>query len=249
MGTTDMSARDIDFTSGQSREDRKAIRDERLRRNLLNVYNYMASGVLLTAIVSLLFAKSGAAETVFQANGKATILGWVIILAPLAYVFFVAGAISRMSIRAAQFAYWSFTAVIGLSMSTVFLTYTDTSIATTFFATSAAFAGLSLFGYTTKRDLGPIGGFLIMAVWGLIAAMLINLFVGSGPMSYLISAAGIVIFAGLTAYDTQKIRNAFLVDMSDDEAERLAITGALELYLDFVNLMLHLLRFMGVKKD
>lgn len=242
-----MSASGIDLTGTRERE--KASYDERLRRNMLNVYNYMASGVLLTGIVALVFAKSGLAEMVFAPNGKTSILGWVIILAPLLYVFVVGGAIERMSIRAAQFAFWSFTAFFGLSMSTIFLVYTDASIATTFFATSAAFAGLSLFGYTTKRDLGPIGTFLIMAVWGLIAAMLINLFVQSGPMSYVISAAGIVIFAGLTAYDTQQIKNDFLRDMNADQAERTAIRGALSLYLDFVNLMLHLLRFMGVKKD
>lgn len=242
-----MSARDIDFTGTRERE--KASYDERLRRNMLNVYNYMASGVLLTGIVALVFAKSGMAEAVFSPNGKASVLGWVIMLAPLLYVFIVAGAIETMSIRKAQFAFWSFTAFFGLAMSTVFLVYTDASIVTTFFATSAAFAGLSLFGYTTKKDLGPIGTFLIMAVWGLIAASLINLFVHSGPMTYVISAVGIVVFAGLTAYDTQKIKNDFMHDLTADQAERTAIRGALSLYLDFLNLMLYMLRFMGVKKD
>lgn len=145
--------------------------------------------------------------------------------------------------------FWSFTALMGVSMSTVFLQYTGTSIATTFFATAASFAGLSLFGYTTKRDLTGMGSFLIMAVWGLIAAMVLNMFVGSEPMAYVLSAAGIVIFAGLTAYDTQKIKSAYRTGISADANERMAIWGAVDLYLDFVNLMLHLLRFMGVKKD
>lgn len=242
-----MTSRDTPFNDTRGRSE--AAYDMGLRRHMLQVYNYMASGVLLTGIVALLFAESGMAAKVFTPNGGATILGWMIMLAPLAYIFFLNNRLRTGSLRAGQIAFWSFTAIMGLSMSTIFLVYTATSIATTFFACSAAFAGLSLYGYTTKRNLGPIGAFLIMAVWGLIVASLINLFVHSSGMNYIISAAGIVIFAGLTAYDTQKIKSEYRQGVSADVNERLAIWGAMELYLDFINLMMHLLKFMGAKKE
>lgn len=223
--------------------------DAGLRRHMLQVYNYMASAVMLTGIVALICSSTGITDALFGANGKANLLGWIAILAPLAYVFILRKAVQDSSLVVAQTTFWSFAMVMGVSMSTIFLQYTGTSIATTFVATSAAFAGLSLWGYTTRRDLGPIGGFLLMSLWGLIAAILVNMLFRSEPMDYLISAAGIVIFAGLTAYDTQKIKSDYLRSHSAGYAERLAIWGALELYLDFVNLMLHLLRFMGAKKD
>lgn len=241
-----MSTRDTAFTPTRQRDD--TAYDMGLRKHMLRVYNYMTAGVLLTGVVALAFTQSGLAEKVFTDKG-ATLVGWLIILAPLAYVFFLGSAVRTKSLATVQFIYWSFTAVMGLSMSTIFLTYTATSIAGTFFATSAAFAGLSFYGYTTKHDLGPIGSFLLMSLWGLIAAMLINIIIGSEPASYLISAVGIVIFAGLTAYDTQKIKSEYRSGVADEVNEKLAIMGATELYLDFVNLMLHLLRFFGVKKD
>lgn len=221
--------------------------DMGLRRHMLQVYNYMASGILVTGIVALLCQASGITELLYGKDG-ATVLGIVAIFAPLAYVFILGRTLRQGgSLAKGQIAFWSFTALMGVSMSTIFLEYTGTSIATTFFATAAAFAGLSLFGYTTKRDLTGMGSFLIMALWGLIAAMLINLVVGSAPMAYLLSALGIVIFAGLTAYDTQKIRDSYRSGVSSDSNERMAIWGAVELYLDFLNLMLNLLRFVGVK--
>lgn len=223
--------------------------DVGLRSHMLQVYNYLAGGVLLTGIVSMLFAQSGISGLIFKPQGGATILGWIMILLPLPYVMVFSHGIRNWSLGAGQAMYWSFTAIMGISMSTVFLTYTATSIATTFFATSAAFAGLSLFGYTTKRDLGPVGAFCIMALWGLIAAMLINMFVGSTGMSYVLSFAGILIFSALTAYDTQKIKSMYRHGVSAEVNERTAIWGAMELYLDFVNLFLHLLRFIGVKKS
>lgn len=235
--------------SGDTREKGKADYDQLLRRNLLNTYNYMASGVLLTGIVALLCSWTGLTDVMFAKKGP-SLLGYAVIFAPLLYVFFVAGAIQSLSLGAARFAFWSFTAVMGLSMSTVFMVYTGTSIATTFFATSAAFAGLSLYGYTTRRDLGPIGTTALMAVWGLIAASLLNLFFRAPAMSYAISAVGILVFAVLTAYDTQKMRQTFSEGrLSAASAERMSIHFALELYLDFLNLFLYLLRFMGARKD
>lgn len=236
-------------TGSDAREEARVERDQMLRRNLLNTYNYMASGVLITGIVSLLCSETGLTAMMFSKSG-ATWLGLVAMFLPLLYVFFVAGAIQNLSLRGAQIAYWTFTAVMGLSMSTIFMVYTGTSIATTFFATSAAFAGLSLYGYTTNRDLGPVGTTALMAVWGLIAASLLNWFFRSPAMSYAISAVGILVFSVLTAYDTQKMRQTFMSGrLSGEQAERMSIHFALELYLDFLNLFVYLLRFMGVRKD
>lgn len=222
--------------------------DEGLRHYMISVYNYMISGVLITGVTALLFAGSGYAELMFGAKGP-NLLGWMLVLAPLPYVFILNSRLKSGSADAGRFLFWGFAGVIGLSLSTVFLSYTGASIATTFFAAAAAFAGLSLYGYTTRRNLGPMGTFLVAGLWGLIAAQLINLVAGSAAMSYVLSSIGILIFAGLTAYDTQKIRNAYRSDISNDMAERLAIFGAIELYLDFLNLFMHLLRFMGVRKD
>ena len=242
-----MSAFDTTGTRSHDVSRNNATFDAGLRNHMLQVYNYMASGILVTGIVALLCQATGVTQALYG-KGGATFLGIVAIFAPLAYVFFLGRTLREGgSLAKGQVAFWSFTALMGVSMSTVFLQYTGASIATTFFATAAAFAGLSLFGYTTKRDLTGMGTFLVMALWGLIAAMLINLFVGSQPMAYLLSAAGIVIFAGLTAYDTQKIRDAYRSGVSADANERMAIWGAVDLYLDFLNLMLSLLRFMGVK--
>src|SRR4028118_1554677 len=182
----------------------RAARDAGLRSYMLSVYNYMASGVLLTGIVALLFASSGLAEQVLS-----TPLRWVIMLAPLGFVMAMSFGLNRMSTATLQMLYWAFTVVMGLSMSSIFLVYTGTSIAQTFFAVSAAFAGLSLWGYTTKKDLSGMGTFLIMGVVGLFIAMLINLFLQSTAMHLAISAIGVLIFAGLTAYDTQRIKSMY----------------------------------------
>lgn len=230
--------------SSQSRESY----DLGLRRHMLKVYNYMASGVLLTGIIGLLCAETGISDYLFGKDGN-TILGLVAIFAPLAYIFFLGKSLQTGSLAKGQAVFWSFTALMGVSLSTIFLQYTGTSIATAFFATAAGFAGLSLYGYTTKKDLTAMGSFLIMALWGLIGAMVINLFMRSEAMAYLTSVVGVVVFAGLIAYDNQKIKNQYRSDLSAEANERAAIWGAVDLYLDFVNLMLSLLRIFGVKKD
>jgi FtsH-binding integral membrane protein len=241
-----MSSYDNTTTRSTERTRTEATFDAGLRRHMLRVYNYMASGILLTGIVALLCQATGVTQALYGKDG-ATFLGLVAIFAPLAYIFVLGKRLGGGSLAKGQVAFWSFTALMGVSMSTIFMQYTGTSIATTFFATAAAFAGLSLYGYTTSRSLTAMGSFLVMALWGLIVAMVINLFVGSGPMAYLLSAAGIVIFSGLTAYDTQKIHDEYSSNMSADISERLAIWGAVSLYLDFVNLMLSILRIFGVK--
>ncbi|WP_265561969.1 Bax inhibitor-1/YccA family protein [Sphingomicrobium arenosum] len=222
----------------------RAARDAGLRKYMLSVYNYMASGVLLTGIVAMLFYSSGMAADVFMGGG---ILPWVIILSPLAIIFAMSFGQNRMSTATMQLLFWSFATLMGLSMSTIFLVYTGISIAQTFFAVTAAFAGLSLYGYTTKKDLSGWGTFLIMGVVGLLVAMLLNAFVfQSGTMSLVISAIGVLIFAGLTAYDTQKIKSIYQYVARDaDMMQRAIIMGALNLYLDFINMFQFLLSFMG----
>ena len=220
----------------------RAARDAGLRSYMLSVYNYMTSGVLLTGIVAMLFANSGMAAQVFGGGG---ILAWVIVLAPLGFIMAMSFGLNRMSTGTLQMLFWAFATVMGLSMSTIFLNYTGISIAQTFFAVAAAFAGLSLWGYTTKKDLSGWGTFLIMGVVGLFVAMLINLFVQSTAMHFAISAIGVLIFAGLTANDTQKIKSMYAYVAGSDMMGKVVIMGALNLYLDFVNMFMFLLSFMG----
>jgi FtsH-binding integral membrane protein len=219
------------------------VRDAGLRSYMLSVYNTMASGVLLTGIVALLFAQSGLAAQVLN-----TPLRWLIMLAPLGFVMVLSFGINRLSTTAAQGIYWAFTVVMGLSLSSIFLVYTGQSIATTFFATAAAFAGLSLYGYTTKRDLSAFGTFLIMGVVGLLVAMVINIFVQSTALQMAISFIGVLLFAGLTAYDTQKIKSMYFYVAGSDMVGKTVIMGALTLYLDFINMFTFLLQFMGDRR-
>jgi uncharacterized protein len=216
--------------------------DAGLRSYMLSVYNYMASGVLLTGIVALLFARSGMAQDIMGGPG---ILKYVIMFSPLAFVLALSFGINRMSTGTAQMVFWAFAAVMGLSMSTIFLVYTGTSIAQTFFATAGAFAGLSLWGYTTKKDLSGFGTFLIMGVVGLLIASVINIFLQSGTMQLVISFIGVLLFAGLTAYDTQKIKSMYAQVAGTDMMGKTVIMGALSLYLDFINMFQFLLSFMG----
>src|SRR3954465_2315826 len=215
----------------------RAARDVGLRSYMLSVYNYMASGVLLTGIVALLFAPY-AGQVLISASGRGMSgLGWIVTLSPLAIVFAMSFGMSRMRTGTLQLLFWAFAALMGLSMSTLFLVYTGTSIAQTFFATAAAYGGLSLYGYTTKRDLSGLGTFLIMGVVGLIVAMIINMLLRSPGLDLAISAIGVLIFAGLTAYDTQKIKSMYFAVAGYGEAmAKSAVMGALQLYLDFINM-------------
>ncbi len=214
--------------------------DAGLRSYMLSVYNYMASGVLLTGVVALLAFRSGFATSLIGSP-----LMWVVALAPLAFVMVLSFGINKLSTPAAQAIFWVYAAVMGLSMSTIFIVYTSTSIAQTFFATAAAFAGLSLYGYTTKKDLSGFGTFLIMGVVGILVAMVINMFVQSSALSLAISVLGVLIFAGLTAYDTQKIKSMYFHVRGTDFVGKSVVMGALNLYLDFVNMFMFLLRLFG----
>lgn len=219
-----------------------AAYDAGLRTYMLKVYNYMASGVLLTGIVAMLFASSGMAAEIMFGGGP---LKWVIILSPLAIVFAMSFGQNKFSTMTLQAMFWGFATLMGLSMSTIFLVYTGASIAQTFFATSAAFLGLSLYGYTTKKDLSGWGSFLIMGVIGLLVAMVINIFLQSTMMHFVISAVGVLIFAGLTAYDTQRIKSMYSYVAGTDMIGKVIIMSALNLYLDFINMFQFLLSFMG----
>jgi FtsH-binding integral membrane protein len=221
----------------------RAARDVGLRSYMLSVYNYMASGVLLTGIVAMLFFNSGYAEQVM-----ATPLRWLIVLAPLGFVMAMSFGLNRMSTATLQVLFWAFSVAMGLSMSTIFLVYTEVSIAQTFFAVAAGFMGLSLWGYTTKKDLTGWGTFLILGVVGLIVAMVINMFLQSTAMHLMISAIGVLIFAGLTAYDTQKIKSLYAHVAGTDMMGKVVIMGALNLYLDFINMFMFLLSFMGDRR-
>ena len=219
--------------------------DAGLRKHMLSIYNYMTSGVLLTGIVAMLTASTG---LVYSFAGGP--LMWLVALSPLAIVFAMSFGRNKFSTGTLQAMFWGFAVLMGLSLSTIFLVYTGASIAATFFATAAAFAGLSLFGYTTQKDLSAMGSFLIMGVVGLIVAGLLNAFIfQSGAFDLAISALGVLIFAGLTAYDTQRLKEEYAHLRGTDFAGKAIILGALSLYLDFINMFLFLLRFMGAARD
>jgi hypothetical protein len=228
----------------------RAARDAGLRSYMLSVYNYMASGVLLTGIIALGFANSSLINLIVNpATGQATALFWIVLFAPLALVFGLSFGINRISAGTAQALFWVFAALIGVQFSSLFLVYTGTSIAQTFFAVAAAFAGLSLWGYTTKKDLSGMGSFLIMGVVGIFVALLINMFLRSPGLDLAISAIGVLVFAGLVAYDTQKIKSIYFAVAGHGEAlAKSAVIGALNLYIDFINMFLFLLRFMGDRR-
>lgn len=217
--------------------------DAGLRQHMLSIYNYMTSGVLLTGIVAALTASSGLA-----AQMRGSPLMWLVILSPLAIVFAMSYGANKFSKTTLQAMFWGFAILMGLSLSTIFLVYTGGSIAATFFATSAAFAGLSLFGYTTKKDLSGWGSFLIMGVIGLLVAMVINLFLQSPALMYAISFIGVLIFAGLTAYDTQRLKAQYQYVRGTEFAGKAVVLGALTLYLDFINMFQFLLAFMGSRE-
>ena len=233
-----------------SRQAQAALIDEGLRAYMLRVYNYMAIGLAVTGLAAIgIFAAAvvpGTRElTGFGAALFTSPLRWVVVLAPLAMVMFLSFRIQSMSVAAGQITFFAYAALVGASLSSLGLVYAHDSIAQMFFVTAAAFGGLSLWGYTTKRDLTAMGSFLFIGLIGIILASLVNLFIASSAMQFVISVIGVLVFAGLTAYDTQKIKEMYLE--ADDQATmgRKAIMGALALYLDFINMFLMLLQLFG----
>ncbi len=214
---------------------------------MLKVYNTMASGVLLSGIVAMLFAQTEFAQA--MARGQGGPLAWVIILAPLAFIMVKGFGVNRLSTAALQLLYWAFATIMGLSLSMALLRFTGESVATAFFATTGAFIGLSLFGYTTKRNLSAMGTFLIMGLVGILVAMVLNFFIfQSSAISLVISILGVLIFAGLTAYDTQMIKQTYYQVRGSDMMGKAVIMGALNLYLDFVNMFQFLLSIFGSRE-
>ena len=233
------------------------VMDEGLRAYMLKVYNYMATGVLLTGIVALISFNisvvtdaSGAIVSFTEFGNTLFFSGvkWLVMLAPLGIVFYMSFGINKMSSSKAQTVFWIFAALMGLSLSWILLVYTGKSVARVFFITSATFGAMSLYGYTTKRDLTKLGSFLMMGLIGIIIASLINIFMKSSMMYFVISILGVLIFVGLTAYDTQKIKNMYVESDSGELIGKKAVMGALTLYLDFINLFIMLLRLFGQRR-
>jgi FtsH-binding integral membrane protein len=229
---------------------RAAEIDAGLRAHMNKVYGTMSIGMLLTFAVAWAVGTSPNLLSVFRdpATLQPNILGWIVMFAPLGMVFLFGAAINRLSAAGAQTFFYVFASVMGLSLSWIFVAFTGFSIAQVFLVTSIAFAGLSLWGYTTKRDISGWGSFLIMGVIGILVASIINIFLGSGVMSLAISVLGVLIFAGLTAYDTQNIKNTYLAHahaMDEEWLGKAAIMGALSLYLDFINMFMFLLQLLG----
>ena len=231
--------------------------DQGLRAYMIRVYNYMASGVAITGLVAwLIYSMSvvtgadGAVTglTPFGNVMYASAFKWVVIFAPLAMVFFLSARINSMSLGTAQISFWIFAALMGASISSIFLVYAGESIARMFFITAAAFGALSLWGYTTSKDLSGWGSFLFMGLIGIIIAMLVNLFIGSTALQFAVSVIGVLVFAGLTAYDTQQIKEMYYAGDDGTVAGRKAVMGALRLYLDFINLFMMLLSLFGDRR-
>ncbi|QIE56444.1 Bax inhibitor-1/YccA family protein [Pikeienuella piscinae] len=235
-----------------------------LRAYMNKVYSLMAVAMAITGVVAYvfgndLFAVMRGQETMLVPEGVIVALfnsplKWAVMFAPLLFVFGLAAAINKMSASTAQTVFWVFAGVMGLSISSIFALYTGVSIATTFFVTAIAFLGLSLYGYTTKRDLSGMGAFLVMGVIGLIVAMVVNIFLASSALQFAISVIGVLIFAGLTAFDTQRLKNEYVhySQMGAEGAAYLskgAIMGALSLYLNFLNMFMFLLQFMGAARE
>jgi FtsH-binding integral membrane protein len=231
----------------------QAAFDVGLRAHMVRVYNYMASGLALSGIVAFAVFNFGEVASLFFQVERGYVvgmntLGWVAIFAPLGLLLLVSFRAQAMSVGAVQAVYWAVTALMGVSLSLLLFRYTGASVARTILVTAAAIGALSLYGYTTKRDLTAMGKFLFMGLIGLILAGLVNMIWPSGTMSFIISAAGVLIFSGLIAYDTQKIKEQYADAWGSDVAEKIAIFGALSLYLDFVNLFQFLMMFLGQRR-
>ncbi|MGD9539180.1 MAG: Bax inhibitor-1/YccA family protein [Alphaproteobacteria bacterium] len=218
--------------------------DQGLRSYMLRVYNYMASGLALTGIVAYIVAHTGLYETLMTSGA-----GFIIMLAPLGIVFFMSMKLQSMKASTAQILFWVFSALMGASLSYVFIRYTDASVARVFFISAGTFAAASLYGYTTKRSLAKFGSFLFMGLIGLIIAMVVNIFLGSSTLEFVISAIGVLVFTGLTAFDTQRVKEVYEETDGREVTLKKSIFGALSLYLNFINLFIMLMHIMGASRE
>lgn len=241
-----------DYQNSAARAQAGTAIDEGLRSYMLKVYNLMALGLGITGLAAYITFSMAVDQNQLTAFGQAIFsspLRYVVMFAPLAMVLFLSFRIHALSVAAAQLSFWIYAGLMGLSLSSIFLVYTQSSITQTFFVTAASFGALSLYGYTTKRDLSAVGSFMIMGLFGLLIASVVNIFLASSALTFAISVVGVLVFAGLTAWDTQRIKESYYEADSADMAGRKAIMGALQLYLDFINLFLFLLRFMGSNRS
>ena len=235
--------------------DQAAI-DEGLRAYMLKVYNYMTTGLVLTGFIAYFFGKASVEAyvpggVILTPVGNMLFnsgLSFVIMLAPLGFVFYLSARINKMSTTSAQITFWLFASIMGLSLASIFVQFTHSSIARVFFITAGTFGAMSLYGYTTKRDLTKLGGFLFMGLIGIIIASIVNIFFQSGMMAFVISVIGVLVFVGLTAYDTQNIKNMYYAGDSEEIGSKKALMGALKLYLDFINLFILLLQLFGQRR-
>lgn len=232
------------YTSAVERADI----DEGLRSYFISVYNHMAGGLLVTALTAYFIANTPLIAMMFDARGGMSGLGWLFLLAPLIVVFGFSWVVSRGSLNQVRGVFLLYSALMGISLAPVFLVYTGASMARVFLITAGTFGAMSLYGYTTKRDLTSMGSFLIMGLWGVIIASVVNIFLKSSGLDFALSIITVFLFVGLTAFDTQKIRMIYMSADSEDMRGRKVVVGALELYLDFINLFMALLRIMGDRK-
>ena len=227
------------FSQGQA--SGQAQIDEGLRSFMLKVYNYMGLGLALTGAVAFFVSTSPALmQAIFG-----TPLQWLVMLSPFAFILVLSFGINRLRPATAQLLFWAFAGVMGLSLSSIFIVYTGTSVARVFFITASVFGAMSLYGYTTKKSLASWGSFLFMGLIGIVIAMVVNIFLASSSLHFIISVVGVLIFTGLTAYDTQQIKHQYYEGDTAVIAEKKAIMGALRLYLDFINLFIMLMHLLG----
>jgi len=233
----------IDRNFSTATKSREQV-DQGLRSYMLRVYNYMATGLGLTGLTAYFVAIT---PSLFNAI-YGTPLYWIVALAPLGFVFYLSARLHKISFTTAQTVFWIFSGVMGLSMAYIFIAFTGASIARVFFITAGTFAGMSLYGYTTKKDLSGWGSFLFMGLIGIIIAMIVNIFLKSPMLYYVISWVGVLVFVGLTAYDTQRIKEMYYASDHPEISGKKAIMGALKLYLDFINLFIMLLHLFGQRR-
>lgn len=232
-------------------QTQSSVQDAGLRSYMLKVYNFMAGGLCVTALAAWLVANTSLINMFFTITPETislSVLGWVALIAPLILVFAFNWVVNSGTAKQVQLLFWSYAALMGISLTPIFLLYTQSSLVRVFLITAGSFGALSLYGYTTKRDLTGMGSFLYMGLFGLIIAMIVNIFLKSSGLDWALSILGVGIFSGLTAYDSQRIRTLYMAGDSDEINTKKALSGALSLYLDFINLFLYLLRFMGDRR-
>lgn len=230
----------------------QAYVDQGLRQYMLKVYNYMSGGLCITALIAYLIANTSAIKLFFTVTSAGVVgmsgLAWLALLAPFIMIFAFNWVINRGTLAQVQGVYWGYAALMGAALAPVFIAYTGTSITRIFLITAAMFGGMSIYGYTTRKDLTSMGSFMMMGLWGIIISMIVNIFLKSPGLYYALSILSVIVFTGLTAYDTQKIREIYAEGDNSDMSSRKAISGALALYMDFINLFLTLLRLFGDRR-